>query len=212
MNIIILGPQGCGKGTQAELLSKKLNIPTISAGQVLRDEAEKNTPMGRKIKSLIDKGNLAPNKWTLKLLLKRIKKKDCGNGFILDGYPRNKAQLEDMKKAIKINVVFRINISEKESIKRLSTRRQCEKCNTIYNIITKKPKMPGRCDKCGSKIVQRDDDKPAAIKKRLKIYKNETKLVFDYFSKKKMLVNINGEQKIEKVHEDILKELEKIHG
>jgi adenylate kinase len=207
MNIIILGPQGCGKGTQSDLLSKKLGVPTISAGQLLRDEAAKGTPLGRKIKPIIDKGNLVPNSWILGLLLKRIKK--CKRGFVLDGYPRNNAQLEDMKKSLKADVVFRINISEKESVKRLMNRRVCNKCEASYNLLTIKPKKSGGCDKCGAALVQRDDDKPAAIKRRLSIYRRDTRVVFDYFSKKGLLLDINGEQDIEKVHEDILKELEK---
>lgn len=206
MNIIILGPQGSGKGTQSELLSKKLGVPNISAGQLCRDEANKKTTLGRKIKSIIDKGNLVPNDIVLKLLLKRLKK--SRNGFVLDGYPRNKAQLEDMKKSIKADIAVHINISDDEAVKRLSTRRQCSKCGAIYNVITMKPKAAGKCDKCGSALVQREDDKPSAIRRRLEIYHNETKVVFDYFAKKGILAEINGEQSVEKVLSDILKGLE----
>lgn len=209
MKIVILGPQGSGKGTQATLLSKKLGIHTISTGQLLRDEAIKNTPFGRKIKSIIDKGRLVPDDWVLKLLMERIKKRDCKKGFILDGHPRNKYQLEDLKRNIKVDIAFLLNISDKEAIKRLSARRQCKKCGTIYNLITFKPKKSGKCDNCDSRIVQRADDKPAAIKRRLQIFNKDTRAVFDYFLKNKMLIEINGEQSVDKVHKDIMKELKK---
>ncbi|MBI2578748.1 MAG: nucleoside monophosphate kinase [Candidatus Aenigmarchaeota archaeon] len=209
MNIIILGPQGSGKGTQSGLLSKRLGVPCISSGDLLRSEISRKTALGKKIKSIIESGRLAPDNITLGLILKRIGKHDCKNGFILDGYPRNKQQLEDLKKNIGMDILFRINIPDKEAVKRLSSRRQCKKCGAIYNIITMKPKAAGKCDKCGSALVQREDDKPSSIKKRLHIYHNETKAVFDYFAGKGILAEINGEQSIEKVFSDIMKELEK---
>src|SRR3989338_10539019 len=209
MNIIILGPQGSGKGTHAKLLSKKLSISSISAGDLLRAEREKKTPQGRKIKSIIDSGRLAPDNITLSLILKRIRKRDCRSGFILDGYPRNRQQLEDLKKNIEIDVALRINISDKEAVKRLSSRRQCKKCGAIYNIITIKPKKAGKCDRCGSALVQRADDKPAAIKKMLRIYHKETNPLYDFFIKAGKLVDINGEQSVEEVFSDILRKLGK---
>jgi len=209
MNIIILGPQGSGKDTQAELLSKKLGIPIISAGQICRKEAEKNTTRAKKIKSIMLKGEFIPSKWMLEFILERINSPRCKKGFILEGYPRLKEYLDDMKNKIKIDAVFRINVSNKETIRRLTNRRYCRKCNSHYNLITSKPKRPTICDKCDSKLVQRADDKPEAIKRRLNIYHENAKYIFDYFLKNKLLVEINGEQSAEKVHKDVMKELKK---
>jgi len=209
MKIVILGPQGSGKGTQGKLLAENLRIPHISTGDISREEAKRNTKLGRKIKSIVEKGNLVPDDIILGLLLKRVKRKECRNGFILDGYPRNKKQLDSIKDKIKFDVAFWLDVSEKESIKRLIARRECKKCKAVYNLLIMKPKKAGLCDKCGSSLVQREDDKPQAIEKRLAIYRKKTRPIFNYFSKKGILVHINGEQDIDKVFSDILKELNK---
>jgi adenylate kinase len=204
MNIVLLGPQGSGKGTQAKLISKYYGIPHISMGEVFRNVAEKNTELGRMVKSLIDKGKLVPDDITVKIVKDAIK--DCEKGFILDGFPRTIHQAKLLEDIVNIDFVLFIKISDEEGIKRLSNRVQCPKCGKIYNLYTSpQPKTDNVCDDCGLKLVQREDDKPDAIMKRLEIYHRKTEPLVDYYGKKGVLHSVNGEQTIEKVFEDIKK-------
>lgn len=203
MKIIFIGPQASGKGTQAEILSKKLNLPHISMGDLLRSAKGE---LKKEIDLHINKGNLAPLNIIKQLLKQRLDQADTKSGFILDGFPRSSEQAELLKSITSIDKIILINISDKEAIKRISGRVNCEKCKANYNLKTSpKPKDPTKCDKCQGKLIQRKDDYEKAVKKRLDIYHNETTPLLDFYKDK--LIKINGEQSIEKIGGDINKEL-----
>lgn len=201
MNIIFIGAQGSGKGTQAKIISEKLKIPHISTGDLLRNVKGN---LKEQVDSYMHSGKLIPDELMLRVLEERLKQRDCKNGFILDGFPRNLSQANTLDKITKIDKVIEIFISDKQALKRLSGRWNCKKCGTTYNILTQpKPKEKGICDKCNLPLYQREDDKEEAIKARLKIYHRETEPVLKHYKSEK----INGMQNIEKVTEDILKVL-----
>ena len=207
MNIILFGPQGCGKGTQADLITRNYGLYHLSTGNELRSEAKKSTPLGKTIKKIIDAGNLVPDDITNKILISAAKRH---HSMILDGYPRRESQLIFLMKHMKIDAAIEIVLSEKESIKRISARRMCPKCKRNYNVIYIKPKVVGRCDIDGEKLIQRDDDKPAEIKKRLEIYMKDTEPLKRDYKKQKMLHVVDGNQPIEDVYKDVDKILKKI--
>jgi adenylate kinase len=203
MKLIFIGPQGSGKGTQAEIISKKFSIAHISTGELLRNTKGK---LKKQTDNYMNKGKLIPDKLMIKILEQRIKKKDCKEGFILDGFPRNIEQAKKLDKITSINKVIEIKISDKQAIKRLEGRRICPKCGANYNLVTSpKPKQKEKCDKCGSKLIKRKDDTKPAIKKRLNIYHKKTESILDYYKDK--VIKINGEQSIDKVSKDIIKNL-----
>jgi len=199
MILLFVGAQGSGKGTQAKIISKKLNLCHISTGDLLRETTGK---LKEQVDSYINNGKLVPDELILKILKQRIKEPDCKTGIILDGYPRNLQQTDELTKIAKIDKVIEISISDKEAVKRLNGRWNCKKCGIAYNVITSpKPKQKGICDICKQPLTQRDDDKDKnAIQKRLDIYHNETEPILEKYDS----VKINGEQSIEKVTEDIL--------
>ncbi|PIR93497.1 adenylate kinase [Candidatus Falkowbacteria bacterium CG10_big_fil_rev_8_21_14_0_10_43_10] len=209
--ICLFGPQGSGKGTQAKLLTKKLNIPHISMGDLFRMAIESGTELGRKVKEVINQGDLAPDGTAFNLLKERVSNIDCANGFILDGFPRTLKQAGLLDEYIEVDKVVVIDISNKESIKRLASRRHCLSCGSIYNLYTvPKPKEDEMCDRCHKKLYQRDDDKEEAVAERLKKYHEETEPLIDYYKNKgkNKVAEINGEQSIEKVAEDINEAIE----
>lgn len=201
MNIILFGPQGSGKGTQAEILVKKYKMCHISVGALLRLEVKNNTPFGQKIASIVNNGNLIPDEWANEIALKNMKK--CKKGFILDGYPRTSGQWLFIAKNVKIDAAIEIDVSERESLDRMSTRRICPKCQAAYNVITSKPKKEGICDKCKVPIVQRDDDKPNEIRRRLELYRQETSPLREYYDQKKILYVVDGNKPVDVVATDI---------
>jgi adenylate kinase len=210
MNIVLLGPQGSGKGTQAKFISKKFNIPHISTGDIFRKNIKEETELGKLASSYINKGELVPDEVTNKLVESRIKEDDCKEGYILDGFPRNLSQAKFLDSITKISHAVDIEIPDEEVIFRLEGRRTCtnKECGAIYNVNTSpKPKNENKCDKCGSDLFQRDDDKPEAIKKRLEIYHNETSPLIAYYEKKGVLIKIDGTKSIEEVSQDILSKL-----
>jgi adenylate kinase len=205
MKLLFIGPQGSGKGTQAAIISKHLGIAHISTGDIFRSLTGK---LKEHVDSIINKGNLVPDELTVKILKERISKPDCNNGFILDGFPRNLNQANLLEDITKINKVIEIEISDKESIKRLSGRVSCEKCKEGYNLITEpKPKNPNFCDKCIGRLIQRADDNTEAIKKRLHTYHQETEPILEKY--KHITIKINGEQNIEEITEEIINRLGK---
>jgi len=205
--IIILGPQGSGKGTQAEFLSEKLNVPNISIGQLLRDEVEKDTEIGKQVDEYMQRGELVPNSIAHKLAEQRIKQPDCENGFLFDGFPRSVIQARFIETVTDITHVLEVWISDEEAIRRLSGRRTCAKCGKIYHIVFNPPKKEGICDDCNEKLEIREDDTEQAIRQRLKIYHQETEEVVKYFKKKDKAIRINGEQSIEEVKKEIFNAL-----
>jgi adenylate kinase len=208
MNFIIFGSQASGKGTQANKIAAKYGIPHISTGDIFRESVNEGTELGKKAEKIMKKGILMPDDLTNEIVKERLKKDDCEEGFILDGYPRTKDQAEYLDKLnYKINAVINLEISEEELIKRISSRRVCADCKANYNLLTCPPKKKGLCDKCNGKLVQRDDDKLEAIKKRLLLYHELTEPLLKFYEEKGVVIKINGEQKISKVFDSILKEL-----
>ena len=197
MNLLIIGPQGCGKGTQAKIISENLKIPHISTGDLFRNAKNESK---QELEKYMNQGLLVPDELVAKILKQRINQDDAKNGFILDGYPRNKEQNELLKNITKIDKVIEINLSDKEAIKRISSRLSCKSCGAIFNKITKIPKQENICDNCKGKLYQRDDDKPEAVKKRLEIYKKQTQPILEQYQNKLI---INGEQSIEKIAKEI---------
>jgi len=201
MKIIFLGKPGSGKGTYAQMLSEEFGIPKFVAGDLLRKEVRGKTKLGKLIAGYIDKGNLAPAEIVVKLMEKNIKNK---KDFIIDGFPRSLEQLNLFsERKIRIDVVFYLNCSDEEVIKRLINRRTCIKCNKVYNLVTNPPKEEGKCDVCGGKLVIRKDETKEGIKQRLKVYKKETLPVIEYYRKKGILVEINGNKPINVVYKKI---------
>lgn len=208
--IIILGPQGSGKGTQGKMLAEKLNIPLISSGALWRKEIAEGTTLGRQAEEKIQTGQLAPDSLTAELIRHRLAQPDAQNGFILDGYPRNQAQHELSDKAIAPTHVIAINLSDHEALKRMTGRLVCTTCGSNYHVVYKPPKRTqgeGQwyCDEDDSLLTIRDDDKPEAINKRLRVYHQETEPLFRPYKDKGVLHEVDGAQEIEKVFEDILK-------
>jgi adenylate kinase len=208
LKIALFGPQGSGKGTQAEMLAKKYNLSILSTGEVFRQEIKKQTELGKLASSLINKGQLVPDEITDKIVLSELATPKYQNGFILDGYPRNINQLEVLEKNIGLDWAILLEISDEEVQKRLASRRVCPKCGAIYSVINKPPREEGICDVCGGNLVTRDDDKAEAIEKRLQIYHTETKPIINYYEGKEKLIKVNGAAPIEKVFVEIESKLE----
>jgi len=204
--IILLGAPGAGKGTVGERLSKNLNIPLISTGDLLRDNVKRGTELGIKAKQYIDKGELVPDDIVISILLERIKMDDCKNGFILDGFPRNINQAKKIEEYIKdgkVKVIY-LDADDEFLVKRLSNRRICETCGAIYHLINIPPKVPGVCDKCGGKLIQREDDKEEVIRNRLVVYHNLTAPLIDYYKKKEIFFSVRGDGKLEETVSQIV--------
>lgn len=201
-NIVLIGPQGSGKGTQAAMIKKAFNIPHISTGDMFRENIKGGTELGKKAKALIDQGILVPDAITNAMVKDRLARDDCKNGFLLDGFPRTIAQAKALDKFAKINMVFEVHIDDTLAIKRLSNRRQCKKCGAIYGIDVP-PAVAGICDKCGSDLYQRDDDKPEAIKKRLATYKKETTPILSHYKEKSVLIKVDGSKSLMEVFQEI---------
>ena len=201
---LIMGPQGCGKGTQAKIISEKLKVPHISTGDLLRATTGK---LKEEVDAYTKMGKFAPDDLILEILEKRMQEPDCRYGVMLDGFPRNMAQAHTLDSKLKVEKVISIEISDEEAVKRLSGRYNCEKCKAGYNIYTApKPKVNGICDKCGGNLTQRDDDtSEQAIRERLSIYHSTTKPILQHY--KDRLITIDGEQSIEKVTKDISQKL-----
>ena len=207
MKLVFLGPPGTGKGTQAKLISEHFKIAHISTGNLFRQLADENNPSGLEARDKYwGKGNLVPDNITVKILKERLSKPDCKNGFILDGFPRNIDQVNHLNKITKIDLVIYIYSYEKEIIKRFENRYQCNNCNIVYGL-GKMSKKPGYCDECHKKLVKREDDNLEVLKTRLKIFYDNVNPVVDLYKEKGVLIEINGEQPVEKVNQDILEEI-----
>ena len=197
MNVIFLGAPGAGKGTQAEIVSKKFNIPTISTGNIIRAALKDGTPMGLKAKSYIDAGKLVPDDVVIGIIRDRLAADDCKNGFILDGFPRTIPQAEALDAmGVGIDRVIDIEVSDDAIAKRMSSRRVCKACGSSYHLEYKKPKTAGVCDACGGELVQRKDDAPETVLERLKVYHAETEPLKAFYEKKGKLFIVEGQEDV----------------
>lgn len=208
MKIILLGHPGSGKGTEAKLIQKKFGILHISTGDIFRAISQENTELSREVKRLIGKGNFVPDNITIEVVKERLLKEDCKKGFVLDGFPRNINQAEELDKITKIDKVIHLHIEDETAVKRLSSRWQCKKCGNIYGL-TSIPKNDKLCDKCKEKLYQREDDKPELVIKRIKIYHDETKPLIDYYNEKGIYFSIDAERSADDIFEDICSILKK---
>ena len=205
MKLILLGAPGAGKGTQADILKVKLNIPTISTGNILRAAVKNGTPTGLKAKEYMDAGKLVPDEVIIGIINERLQEPDCANGFILDGVPRTIAQAEAMEKAgIVFDAVVSIEISDETIMERMSGRRVCESCGASYHLVAVPPKTEGICDKCGGKLVQRKDDAPETVKARLEVYHKETEPLKDFYAKRGLLKPVENQPSVEATSQAIL--------
>ena len=209
MNLILLGAPGAGKGTQAEIICAKLNIPSISTGNILRAAVKDGTEMGLKAKSFMDAGALEPDEVIIGILTERLAQPDCANGFILDGVPRTIAQAEAIETmGIRIDKVLELQVEDNVIVERMSGRRVCEKCGASYHIINKKSKVEGVCDLCGGKTVIRKDDQPATVLERLKAYHEQTEPLVDFYRTRGKLAEIKFCPSIEETTAEVMKALE----
>ena len=205
MKLILLGAPGAGKGTQAEIISKKLNIPTISTGNILREAIKNGTETGLKAKSFMDAGKLVPDDVIIGIVRERVARADCANGFILDGVPRTIPQAEALEAAgIHFDAVVSIEIADEVIEARMTGRRVCEKCGASYHILNKKSTVEGVCDLCGAPLTVRKDDAPETVKNRLKVFHAETEPLKDFYRKLGNLKLVEGNQPIEHATRDIL--------
>lgn len=197
MNLVLMGPPGAGKGTQGELLAKKLGIDTISTGVMLRTAIKEQTEIGKLAEQYINDGKLVPDDVIVSIVKERLAKPDCEKGFILDGFPRTTAQAVSLTESgVKIDKVLSLEVDDEVIVERLSSRRECSKCGAPYNVISNKPSKDGICDKCGGELIQRADDNPDTIMNRLKVYHTETEPIKSYYEKLGLLVTAKGEEEL----------------
>ena len=209
MKIIMLGAPGAGKGTQAKKIAEKYQIPHISTGDIFRSNIKEGTELGMKAKAYMDQGGLVPDELTIGMLMDRIQKDDCKNGYVLDGFPRTIPQAESLTNALnernqKIDYAVNVDVPDENIVNRMSGRRACLSCDATYHIVYKPSKVEGICDVCGDKLVLGDDDKPETVKKRLSVYHDQTQPLIDYYKEAGVLANVDGTQDMEKVFSDIV--------
>lgn len=214
MKIIMLGAPGAGKGTQADMITKKYNVPHISTGDIFRANIKNGTELGKKAKGYMDQGLLVPDSLVVDLVIDRIHQDDCKEGYVLDGFPRTIPQAEALDAALaaeneEIDAAIDVEVPDGNIVNRMSGRRACLKCGATYHIVYNAPKTEGVCDNCGSELVQREDDKPETVLNRLSVYHKETQPLIDYYNQKGKVAEIDGTQDLNAVFADIEKVLNK---
>ena len=208
MKLILLGAPGAGKGTQADILCEKLDIPTISTGNILRAAVKNGTPTGMKAKAFMDAGQLVPDEVIIGIISERLEEPDCAKGYILDGVPRTIAQAEALEKAgIVFDSVVSLEVSDEAICERMSGRRVCESCGASYHVAAVPPKTEGVCDKCGGKLIQRKDDAPETVKSRLEVYHKETEPLKAFYAERGLLKTVENQPTVEAVSQAILRVL-----
>ncbi|HVP56932.1 MAG TPA: adenylate kinase [bacterium] len=209
MRLVFLGPPGAGKGTQAAMVSERLGVPQVSTGDILREAVRRKTELGNKAKTYMDAGDLVPDDIMLSLVEERLAEADCRKGFILDGFPRTLPQATALDEVLarakqRIDGVVLIDVDDNEVVARLSRRRVCPKCKGLYNLDSEPPKVEGTCDKCGVPLITRSDDSEGTIRNRLKVYRNETLPLVEYYQAKGILARVPSEGGISKVFSVIM--------
>ena len=208
MNIILLGAPGAGKGTQAELLCKELQIPTISTGNMLREAMSNGSELGKQVKQYMESGSLVPDDVILSIVAERVAQPDCENGFILDGVPRTLVQAEALDaKGVRIDRVVSLEVDDQKIVGRMSGRRVCTACGATYHIVNNPTKSEGICDLCGKEVAIRKDDEPATVMHRLEVYHASTEVLKSYYQKQGKLCEVCGDQPIADAFRDILNAL-----
>ena len=210
MKIIMLGAPGAGKGTQAKMIADKYSIPHISTGDIFRANIKNGTELGKKAKTYMDQGLLVPDELVVDLVVDRVGQEDCANGYVLDGFPRTIPQAESLDAALeklgsKVDYAINVEVPDENIVRRMSGRRACVACGATYHIVHIPTKVEGICDRCGSELILRDDDKPETVKKRLAVYHEQTQPLIDYYNDKKVLVEVDGTKDMNDVFTDIVK-------
>jgi adenylate kinase len=213
MKIVMLGAPGAGKGTQAIKIADKYGIPHISTGDIFRANIKGGTELGMKAKSYMDKGQLVPEEVTIGMLLDRIAEDDCKDGYVLDGFPRTIPQAESLTKALadkgdKIDFALDINVPDEAILTRMSGRRACPKCGATYHIVYAAPQKENICDKCGSELIIRSDDKPETVQDRLNVYHKQTEPLISYYKNEGVFCEVDGTKELQEVFNDVVKVLE----
>lgn len=208
MRLVLLGPPGAGKGTQATVLSKEYNVIHVSTGDILREAVKNSTKAGNLAKSYMERGELVPDEIVTKIVAERISMEDAKKGFILDGFPRNRSQAEELEKnlknlGMKLDMVLYFKTKERTSIGRLTGRRVCPKCELNYHVKNRPPKEDNVCDACATALVQRKDDKVETIKNRLKVYESQTKPLLDFYTDKRLLHEVSGDKDVNTLFADL---------
>jgi adenylate kinase len=209
VRLVLLGPPGAGKGTQARLLEAKLHVPQIASGDLLRTAVRDQTALGIQAKSFMDKGGLVPDELVLGMIAERLDRPDAHRGFILDGFPRNVAQAEALGSILNrrneaLDKVVAITLPEDEIVKRISGRRTCRSCGSMYHVVFEPPRNDNTCDKCGAELYQREDDAEQTVRARLRVYATETRPLLDYYGRCGLLARIDGLARPEQIEHRIL--------
>lgn len=210
MRIVLLGPPGAGKGTQAARLVGQLGLAHVSTGDILRSAVRDDTPLGRQAKGYMDAGELVPDPLILDLVGQRLEAPDCGRGFVLDGFPRTVAQADGLaallaKRGEALDAVVTLEVPEDILVQRLASRRVCAACGRDYNTVSRPPRREGVCDACGGQVIQRDDDKESTIRRRLSVYREQTRPLIEYYERRGLLRRVRGDQGPDAVFGEILK-------
>lgn len=210
MKLVLLGPPGAGKGTQAGNLAKKYQIPAISTGHIIRTAIQAQTPTGKIAEGYIARGELVPDDTVVELVRHRLSEPDCENGYILDGFPRTLRQAEIMDEiSIDVDLVLDIAVPDDKLVERLSGRRECKNCGATYHVVYNPPKTDGKCDECGEELVMRDDDVPEVIRKRLSVYHKQTEPLKEYYRKQGKIVTVQGDRELAETTRLVLAAAEK---
>lgn len=212
MRLILLGPPGAGKGTQAKLLTEGLGVPQVSTGDILRQAVANGTDLGREAKSFMDRGALVPDQVVIGIIEERLRRSDCERGYILDGFPRTLPQAEALSRALaslgaSMDRVLSVEVPEEDLVRRLTGRRVCRGCGYMYHVETSPPRKAGVCDKCGDALYQRDDDKEETIRHRLRVYREQTQPLVAYYERLGLLTRIDGRGAVDEISQRVQRAL-----
>ena len=207
MKLVLLGPPGAGKGTQAVRLSNHFGVPHISTGDILRRQVADKTALGKKAATYVRSGKLVPDALVIEMVRKRLQEKDAKKGFILDGFPRTREQAQALDKMAKLDRALLLFLDPEDLIKRSTGRRVCEDCESVYHLLMNPPKRPGFCDRCGGKLIVREDDKEETVRHRIQVYEDQTKPLVSYYKEKGILVQVYGSGLIDEVFHRALEAL-----